>query len=134
MYLVDTNIFLEVLLSQKRKDECESFLTQIRDGKKTGIVTDFTIHSIMIIMSNSDKLKGLKTFLTSLTAYKGLKIYHTALAEEAEAVEMAINEHLDMDDAVQYSAALALNVEAIISFDKHFNNLKIPRKEPALIE
>jgi len=35
-----------------------------------------------------------------------------------------------MDDSIQYSTALELNVEAIISFDKYFDNLKIARKEP----
>ena len=35
-----------------------------------------------------------------------------------------------MDDAIQYYTALPINAEAIISFDKHFDNLKIPRKEP----
>lgn len=130
MYLVDTNIFLEVLLLQKRKDECESFLTLLRKGKQIGIITDFTVHSIIVIMSNFNKLDELKVFLLSLTAYKGLKIYHTSLAEEIKAAELALKENLDMDDAIQYTAALSLNVKAIISFDKHFNNLKIPRKEP----
>ncbi len=130
MYLVDTNIFLEVLLLQKRKDECESFLTLLRKGKQIGIITDFTIHSIIVVMSNFNKLNELKVFLLSLTAYKGLKIYHTNLADEIKATELALKENLDMDDAIQYSAALSLNVKAILSFDKHFNNLKIPRKEP----
>ena len=85
MFLVDSNIFLEVLLSQNRKDECESFLTQIKDGKKIGIVTDFTIHSIIVIMSNLNKVNELKTFLISLTAYKGLKIYYTTIADEVHA-------------------------------------------------
>ena len=71
MYLVDTNIFLEVLLLQDGKEECENFLDLIRSGKKTGVVTDFTIHSIIVIMYNLNKLKELKIFLSSLTAYKG---------------------------------------------------------------
>lgn len=130
MYLIDTNIFLEVLLLQDRKDECESFLNLLRNGKKTGIVTDFTIHSIIVIMGNLDRLNELKIFLLSLTAYKGLRIYHTTIADELNAAEIAVKQKLDMDDAIQYSTALSLNVEAIVSFDKHFNNLKIPRKEP----
>jgi len=134
MYLVDTNIFLEILLSQNRKDECENFLTQVRNGKKIGIVTDFTIHSIIVIMGNLNKLNELKTFLTSLTAYKGLKIYYTDLPDEVKATEIALNQQLDMDDSIQYSTALALNVKAIISFDKHFDNLKISRREPKEIE
>ncbi len=130
MYLVDTNIFLEVLLQQHKKDECESFLTLLRKGKQIGIITDFTIHSIIVIMSNFNKLNELKVFLLSLTAYKGLKIYRTNLADEIMATELALKDELDMDDAIQYSAALSLNVKAIISYDKHFDNLKIPRKEP----
>ena len=39
-----------------------------------------------------------------------------------------------MDDSIEYSIALELNVEAIISFDKHFDNLKITRKEPKTLE
>jgi predicted nucleic acid-binding protein len=67
MYLVDTNIFLEVLLAQNRKDECENFLNNLRTGKKTGVITDFTLHSIIVIMSNFNKIRELKLFLFSLT-------------------------------------------------------------------
>jgi predicted nucleic acid-binding protein len=48
------------------------------------------------------------------------------------AAEIALKHKLDMDDAIQYSTALSLGVEAIVSFDKHFNNLEIPRTEPPL--
>ncbi len=130
MYLVDTNIFLEVLLLQQRKDECKSFLNLLKKGKQIGVITDFTIHSIIVIMSNFNRLNELRVFLLSLTAYKGLKIYHTNITDEVMATEIALKEKLDMDDAIQYAVALSLNVEAIISFDKHFNSLKIPRKEP----
>ena len=51
-----------------------------------------------------------------------------------KAVEIAPNQQLEMDDSIQYSTALELNVEAIISFDKYFDNLKIPRKEPKTLE
>lgn len=132
MYLVDTNIFLEVLLSRPRKEECKKFLKTLRDGKNSGIVTDFTIHSIIVIMDELKKLNELKKFLLSLTAYKGLHVYQTNIADEAKATELATAQKLDMDDAIQYSSALSANADAIISFDKHFNGLKIPRVEPQL--
>jgi predicted nucleic acid-binding protein len=134
MYLVDTNIFLEVLLSRAKKEECKSLLRLLRDGKKNGIVTDFTIHSIIVIMGSLSKIKELKTFLLSILAYKGLHIYHTTIADEVNATEMATEQELDMDDAIQYSTALSTNAEAVISFDKHFNNLKVPRIEPEQIK
>jgi len=130
MYLIDANIFLEVLLARARKEECKQLLRLLRDGKKSGIVTDFTIHSIIVVMDSVNRLSELKTFLLSLTAYKGLYVYHTTINDEINAIEIAIQRKLDMGDSIQYSTAIATNVEAIISFDKHFNNLETPRLEP----
>jgi hypothetical protein len=42
MFLVDTNIFLEILLRQDKKEDCKSFL----DNNIENInVTDFSLHS-----------------------------------------------------------------------------------------
>ena len=131
MYLVDTNILLEVLLSRDKKEECKKLLRALRDGKEKGIITDFTVHSIIVIMDHFKKLRELKTFLLSLTAYKGLSIYNTTITDEVKATEIAIKQNLDMDDAIQYLIALSTNADAIVSFDKHFDNLKIPRLEPS---
>lgn len=130
MYLVDTNIFLAVLLSEDRKDECKRFLRLLQEDKQSGVVTDFTIHSIIVIMSQLSKLKELKTFLLSLLAYNGLHVYFTTVGDEVRAAEIAMEQNLDMDDAIQYSAALKAEADAVVSFDKHFDDLKVPRLEP----
>jgi predicted nucleic acid-binding protein len=93
MLLVDTNIFLEVLLSQHKKDQYEVFLDQLRSGIKIGVITDFSIHSIIVIMYSLSKLKELQTFLLSLTAYKGLKIYSTTLTDEINAATIALTQN-----------------------------------------
>jgi len=130
MYLIDTNIFLEVMLSRSRKKECKQLLRLLRDGKIKGTVTDFTIHSIIVLLDRLNKLKELGIFLKSLSAYKGLYVYVTTIADEVKAVKIAEETILDMDDAIQYSSALSIKAGAIISFDKDFEGLKIPRKEP----
>lgn len=132
-YLVDTNIFLEVMLSQAKKGDCKRLLSMLREGKIRGVITDFTIHSIMVLMDRFKKRQQLKTFLSSLTAYKELHIYTTSITDEVRSVEEATKTGLDIDDAIQYIVALSVNAEAIISFDKHFDKLKLPRKEPAEI-
>jgi predicted nucleic acid-binding protein len=38
---------------------------------------------------------------------------------------------LDFDDTLQYYVAKKLGVDSIVSFDKHFVGLDIPRVEPA---
>jgi len=130
MYLVDTNIFLEVMLSRSRSEECKKLLRMLRDGKLRGIVTDFTIHSIIVLLDNLRRLDALKLFLQSLSAYKGLYVYNTSPRSEIRAVDLAKETGLDMDDSIQYEAALSVKAEAIISFDRDFEGLKIPRKEP----
>jgi len=132
MYLIDTNIFLEVLLSRARKAESKKLLGSLGAGKSTGIVTDFAIHSIIVVMDGLKRLNELKIFLSSLIAYKGLHVYSTTIADEARAVELALKQNLDMDDAIQYSSAISAKADAIVSFDKHLDRLEIPRVEPPL--
>ncbi|MBS7626748.1 type II toxin-antitoxin system VapC family toxin [Candidatus Bathyarchaeota archaeon] len=133
MYLVDTNIFLEVLLSRSKKDECERFLNYLKEGKKLGVITDFSIHSILVIMEGLGRRRELKIFLRGLSAYRGLTVYTTTLADEINAVEISYENNLDLDDAIQYVVALTLEVHGIISFDKHFDRLRIPRIDPSAI-
>jgi predicted nucleic acid-binding protein len=130
--LIDTNIFLEVLLSRPRVDESKKLLASLRDGKRNGAITDFTVHSIIVIMERFGKLNELKTFLSSLLAYKGLFVYSTTITDEIRSTEIALKRKLDMDDAIQYSSALSLGASAIVSFDKHFDGLDVPRLEPPL--
>jgi predicted nucleic acid-binding protein len=133
MLLVDTNIFLEVLLSGSRKDECKRLLGLLRDGKESGAITDFVLHSIIVIMENANKIKELRTFLLSLSGYKALHIYHTSLVDYVNATDLVLDERLDVDDAIQYTAAMSLGATAIVSFDKHFDDLKVPRRAPIQI-
>lgn len=43
MFLIDTNIFLEILLAQNKKEICKDFLN-FNIGKL--YITDFSLHSI----------------------------------------------------------------------------------------
>ena len=130
MYLIDTNIFLEVMLSGPKREACKHFLNLLKTGKETGIVTESSIYSTMVIMAGFTKKKELKTFLSSLSAYKGLSIYTATLSDKVKAVDVSLKNNLDIDDSIQYSAALTLDVQGIVSFDKHFDGLEIPRVDP----
>lgn len=52
MYVVDTNIFLEILLKQTKSEECKEFL-----DKNIGElhITDFSLHSIGVILFKQHK-------------------------------------------------------------------------------
>ena len=57
-------------------------------------------------------------------------MYPTSISEEVDAVDLAAECSLDMDDAIQYSSALSAKIDTIVSFDRHFDGLKVPRVEP----
>lgn len=130
MYLIDTNIFLEVMLSRSKSEECEGFLDTLKSGEKRGFVTDFSIHTIIVIMGSYGKKRELKEFLKSLTAYEGLAIYNTSLPDEIKAIDISSKTDLDLDDSIQYFAALSVGAEGIVSLDHHFDGLEVKRIVP----
>ena len=125
--LVDTNIFLELFLDQERADDCEKFLSKVSDGEIEGVVTHFSVHAIEAILDNSEAIQG---FLRNLQRSIGLEVYNTTLEDEMAASMLMDRIGLGFDDSLQYYVAKKLGVEAIVSFDKHFDIVDIPRKEP----
>lgn len=127
MFLIDTSIFLELLLDQKRAEECEQLLEKVAKGDIEAVITSFTVHTVETILNDS---KLVLTFLRNVENSLGLSIYDTTIDDQL-AIAMLMNEKkLDFDDCLQYYVAKKLGAEAIVSFDKHFNGLDIPRKEP----
>jgi predicted nucleic acid-binding protein len=104
----------------------------LRRGDIQAWVTDFTVHSIITLLAPRGR-DELKKFLQSLLAYAGLKIYDTTLQDEIRAVDISDEKGLDIEDSIQYSAALTLGLKGIVSFDKHFDGLEIPRLEPGSV-
>jgi len=47
MFLVDTNVFLEILLKQHKREDCKKFLNNNIENLK---ITDFSLHSIGVIL------------------------------------------------------------------------------------
>jgi len=63
MYLIDTNIFLEILLEQEHADNCTRFFEDVARQQTLCLVTSYTLHSIETILSN------LKRFPTLMMHY-----------------------------------------------------------------
>ena len=128
MLLVDTNIFLELFLGQERAEECQKFLEKISSGELEAVITGFTVHAVEAVLNDSELIL---LFLRNLQNSIGLNVYETSLEDEM-AVSMLMGEiGLDFDDTLQYYVARKLGVEAIVSFDRHFDQVDVKRKEPA---
>lgn len=59
-YLVDTNVFLEILLDQNKKEICKNFL---RSNIENLFISDFSLHSIGLILFKYNRSRQFLTFL-----------------------------------------------------------------------
>ena len=127
MYLIDTNIFLEILLEQEKSKECESLVRKAMENSGF-YVTSFTIHSIEVIMLRNNKLNELREFLSDVNASKIIRL-ESGFEDELNALNSMKSLKLDFDDSLQVSICETHNLN-IISFDRHFDKTSIKRLEP----
>jgi predicted nucleic acid-binding protein len=127
LILLDTNIFLELLMGQKRAPECEQLLELISKGDMEAAVTHFAVHDVEAALVTGENLEA---FLRNLEHSVGLYVYETNLADEMAVALMSKKIGLDFDDTLQYYVAKRLGVDAIVSFDEHFDGLDLQRVEP----
>ncbi len=127
MYLIDTNIFLEILLEQDQADKWVNFFERINQQNQICLVTSYTLHSIETILSKLDRLNILAAFLEDLIEHKNIRIFQTSIEDELAIVEDMPKLKLDFDDTLQYYVAKKFQA-TIVSYDKHFkklNNIKL---------
>jgi predicted nucleic acid-binding protein len=128
MYLVDTNVWLERLLNQDKSDEVGRFLNQV--SARDLSVTDFTFHSICVILTRLARTEVLLDFVQDVFVDAAVKLV-SLTPDETRAVVDAIDRYkLDFDDAYQYVAA-ERNESTLISFDSDFDKTDRGKKTPA---
>jgi predicted nucleic acid-binding protein len=66
MYLLDTNILLEILLQQEKSSECEHFMN---NNLGAIAISDFTLHSIGVILLFVFSRYALSEAIIELTRY-----------------------------------------------------------------
>jgi len=117
--LVDTNVFLEVLLQQERSELCKRFLT---DNVENICISDFTLHSVGVVTFR----KGQAGLFTQFTQEVLPHVSILTLPKEDYAKLDAIKQSsgLDFDDAYQYSLAKSYNLR-LVTLDEDFNNLNL---------
>ena len=122
MYLIDTNIFLEILLEQDNADKCTEFFENAAKQQTTCLVTSYTLHSIETILSNLKRFPVLIAFLEDLLDNQWIRHYHTTPEEELLVIRSMSEIGLDFDDALQYHIAKKFNA-TIVTYDRHFKKI-----------
>lgn len=118
MCLIDTNIFLEILLSQEKKDVCKKILdTNIGNQ----YLSDFSLHSIGVILFKNGKETIFQKFAVDVVP----KVKIITLSKEfyKNLADVKLNTGLDFDDVYQFKIAEEYGLE-IITMDKDFNKVK----------
>mgnify|MGYP003870075509 CR=1 FL=1 len=116
--MIDTNVFLEVLLSQEKKEECKRFLE-----KNIGYlhITDFSLHSIGVLLFRFKKEDIFKEFAEDVLPNS--KLLSLPLKMYGEVVNVRKSKDLDFDDAYQYIIAKYYRLQ-IVTMDKDFEKIK----------
>jgi predicted nucleic acid-binding protein len=118
MYLVDANVFLEILLSQDKQLACKRFLDEADDAL---VISDFALHSIGVILFRNDVENSFQTFLGELLPNVSIVSLPEASYTELKAVKVQWG--LDFDDAYQYAVAKEFELR-FVTMDQHFNAVK----------
>ena len=130
MYLVDTNIWLERLLDQEKSEEVKKFLDIVPSQKL--YITDFSFHSIAIILTRLKKFDILKKFIQDLFMDGEVSLIYLAPEDILEVILVMKQSKQDFDDAYQYIASKQYNL-LLVSFDSDFDKTDRGRKTPGEI-
>jgi predicted nucleic acid-binding protein len=117
-FLVDTNVFLEILLSQDKKEHCKMFLND-----NIGIlnITDFSFHSIGVILFRYAKEDIFQKFIEDVIP--NIQLVSLPIILYMEVINAKRNLNLDFDDAYQYSTAKYYEL-TVATMDKDFKKIK----------
>ena len=128
MYLLDTNIFLELLLEQEKADTVRVFLKSVSTSQLA--ISDFTLHSIGIVLVRLNKLPVLNSFLDDILVQGNIWMYSIPPEQLSEVLQFVTDYGLDFDDAYQYTISVQYDLQ-IVSFDHDFDKTPKGRKTPS---
>jgi len=118
MFLVDTNVFLEILLKRDKKEDCKKFLDSNIGNLN---ITDFSLHSIGVILFRYHKEDIFWKFVEDVVPNTNL--LSLPIGQYGEVINAARNLNLNFDDAYQYSTAKYYRLK-LATMDKDFERVK----------
>jgi len=130
MFLVDTNVWLELLLEQERTNEVREFFLHVEASFLA--ITEFSLYSIGIILSRLRKNDLLNDFYSDTIEDSGVGIVRLNVADLKQVSNICRESQLDFDDAYQYIASEKYDM-TLVSFDSDFWRMKRRSKTPAMI-
>ncbi|MCP9440267.1 MAG: PIN domain-containing protein [Nitrospira sp.] len=103
MYLVDTNLILEVLLRQTKSEEVKRFLQRASSGQL--FLTEFSLYSLGVLLIRRNMHGIFLRAVEDLLFTGGVTLLRLAPADLADVARRSQQFGLDFDDAYQYVTA-----------------------------
>jgi len=128
--LIDTNLFLEIILEQENAEQAKSLLQRTREHEF--FITDYSLHSIGLLLFRRRQHDAFKSFLRDLTVRAGITVISVSTDQMEAVIDASEKFRLDFDDAYQYVAAEEQGL-ILVSFDADFDRTTRGRKTPAAI-
>jgi predicted nucleic acid-binding protein len=128
MYLLDTNILLELLLDQEKADQVERFLRRLSPNHL--YLSECALYSLGIILFRRRHHNVFLRAVQDLLVTGGMGLARLEIEDMQDIVQAAQKFRLDFDDAYQYVAAEKYDL-IIVSFDGDFDRTERGRKTPA---
>jgi hypothetical protein len=128
MFLLDTNIWLELLLEQEKADQVRRLLE--REEAWRLALTDFSLHSLGVILTRLKKHDLYLDLLSDALEDSAVRVIRLDTAGLKEVPAVCLKFGLDFDDAYQYLAAEKYGL-TLVSFDSDFDRTERGRRTPA---
>lgn len=127
MYLLDTNIFLEILLQRENSEAAKQIF--ISNPPTDLFITDFSLHSIGVFLFQRNKHDIYERFVKDIVVRTKIGVIGLDPEDVPVLARVSKRFNLDFDDAYQYALAVIHGLE-IMSFDADFDRTEIGRKIP----
>ena len=124
MKFIDSNVLAYAFYDNDKKDKCQQIIQKGGITNTVNLIEAYNI--IQFEVSREHATKSIKSLLKS-----NLSILDVNTNSVFEALKRTLrNTNLKFIDMIHYSCAIVNNCNAIISYDKDFDDLDIPREEP----
>jgi len=129
--LIDTNVFLEIILQQDKAEQAKTLLERIDNHEF--FISDYSLHSIGVLLFHRRQHDIFREFLDDMTLNAGMTVISVFADGMRAIIVVAPKFNLDFDNAYQHVAAEKNDLN-IVSFDSDFDRTERGRKTPAEIQ
>lgn len=125
--LLDTNVFLEIILAQEKAADAKNVL--MTSAINEFHVSDYSLHSIGLLLIRRKQHHVFRAFLDDVIVNGALGVLGIYPEEMELVIDASQKYNLDFDDAYQYAVAKKHELE-LISFDADFQRTDRGFKTP----